>query len=101
MSRASTKKPKEKMIKVTVRIPQKKLKILLKEHKEKHSPSEILRIMVDKELEKIRWIKEQKRKYGLSPKNLRTMMEKLYHDLPKDFYGEPGISPESKGLREE
>lgn len=64
--KSARKEEKEKLIRVTAWIPQKKLKALMKEEGEKYSQSEILRMLVDNELERIRSWKAMDELYGIA-----------------------------------
>ena len=66
MIKSTAEKRKEKLIRVTAWIPSKKLKALMKEEGEKYSQSEILRMLVDNELERIRSWKTMDGLYGIA-----------------------------------
>lgn len=55
---------KEKLVRVTAWVPQKKLRTLMKEKGARYNQSEILRLLVDNELERIRSMKAHERVYG-------------------------------------
>ncbi|GEM_PF-2302288 len=59
-------KTKEKLVRVTAWIPQKKLRSLMALKKDKHSQSEILRFLIDEELERMRSWKAHKKLYGVA-----------------------------------
>ena len=62
--------PKGKMVRVTAWIPQKKLKALMGKSQGRLSQSEILRMLVDNELERIQSWKAHQDLYGIaSPKD--------------------------------
>lgn len=66
MDRTPLKKGKEKLIRVTAWVPQKKLKALMREKGTKYSQSEILRMLVDNELERIRSWNAMDGLYGIA-----------------------------------
>ncbi len=57
---------KEKLLRVTAWIPQKKLKALMKEKGKGYSQSEILRMLIDNELERIRSWEAMDKLYGIA-----------------------------------
>ncbi len=57
---------KEELLRVTAWIPKKKLKALMKEKGKKYSQSEILRMLIDNELERIRSWKAHDQLYGIA-----------------------------------
>lgn len=66
MERPSTNKGKEKLIRVTAWVPRRKLKALMKEKGTKYSQSEMLRMLVDNELERTRSQKAHEGLYGVA-----------------------------------
>lgn len=66
MERVLTDKGKEKLIRVTAWVPRRKLKALMKEKGAKYSQSQILRMLVDNELERIRSWNAMDELYGIA-----------------------------------
>jgi len=60
------KKSNEKMIRITAWIPQKKLQSLVNEKGKSLSQSEILRSLVDEEIERVRSFKAHQKIYGIA-----------------------------------
>lgn len=60
------KKTTEKMVRITAWIPQRKLKSLASEHRKGLSQSEILRDLVDEEVERIQSFKAHQKLYGIA-----------------------------------
>ena len=57
---------KEKLLRVTAWIPRKKLKTLMKEKGKGYTQSEILRMLIDNELERVRSWKAMDELYGIA-----------------------------------
>lgn len=62
--KTGTERHKEKLIRITAWVPQNKLKTLVKDQGGKYSQSEILRWLIDNELERIRSLKAHEELYG-------------------------------------
>jgi len=62
----SSAREKDKLVRVTAWVPRKKLKILMKEDGKKYSQSEVLRLLIDNELERIRSWKAFDELYGIA-----------------------------------
>ena len=62
----STVVQKEKLIRVTAWIPRKKLKALMTEKGKKYSQSEVLRMLIDSELERTQSFKAHEDLYGIA-----------------------------------
>ncbi len=59
----------EHLTRVTAWIPKKKIKILIKKYGNKHSQSEILRSLIDRELERLSSLKAHQEIYGIASKD--------------------------------
>ena len=66
MLKHHSEKPKEKLIRITAWVPQKTLKALMKEKGKKYSQSDILRMMMDNELERVRSWEAMDKLYGIA-----------------------------------
>ncbi|QQR81928.1 MAG: hypothetical protein IPJ69_07550 [Deltaproteobacteria bacterium] len=64
-----TKPSKIPLVRMTAWIAPKKLKILIKEYGSRHSQSEILRALIDQELERITSFKAHQDMYGIASKD--------------------------------
>lgn len=66
MEKSGAGKGKQKLIRVTAWVPQKKLKALMKESGARASQSEVLRMLVDNELERLRSWQAHEPLYGIA-----------------------------------